>query len=116
LVDGAKEKWNQIIDELKELGLVTNLDINALAIYCDALYRYEKAVQKIEQEGETIEYTNKGGATNLQQNPQVRIANQFAKIAKGFGGDLGLTPSHRLKLVVPKEEKKEDPFGDLFDP
>lgn len=59
LDDVAKKEFKRIVKELKEIGLVTNVDVNALALYCDAYANYVKCSQIIEEEGLMVEYTNK---------------------------------------------------------
>ena len=40
-----------------------------------------------------IEHTNKGGATNTEQNPLVRLINDLNQQALAYWRDLGLTPA-----------------------
>jgi len=59
--DSAKKEWRRIITELKKLELVTNIDVAALAICCDAYSKYVKATNDINKVGLLISYTNKSG-------------------------------------------------------
>lgn len=113
----AKKEWRRVCKELEELGLLTNIDITALAIYCDAFSKLLQANSEIESRGMFVEYTNKAGATNIIENPAVRTANKYADIIRKMCAEFGLTPSARAKLTLPKEEEEEDPiknrFGDI---
>ena len=40
-----------------------------------------------------VEHTNKGGATNLEQNPLLRLINDLNRDALAYWRDLGLTPA-----------------------
>lgn len=115
----AKKEWKRIVSDLIELGIMTNIDTTSLALYCDAYSQYIKAAKSIQDDGLTIEYTNAGGSTNIVANPNIAIANKYAQQIKSFGSEFGLSPSARLKLVVPKtddpKEKSEEErlFGDV---
>lgn len=59
-----------------------------------------------------VKHTNKGGATNLEQNPALRLINDLNRDALQYWRELGLTPSGLSKIssdVVSKPEKKERP-------
>lgn len=40
-----------------------------------------------------VEHTNKGGNTNLEQNPTIRLINDLNRDALAYWRDLGLTPA-----------------------
>ena len=111
----AKKEWRRVREELEELGLLTNIDITALAIYCDAFSKLLQANEEIESRGMFVEYTNNDGATNTIENPAVRTANRYADLIRKMCGEFGLTPSARCKLTLPKQEEKEEtPFDRMF--
>lgn len=59
-----------------------------------------------------VKHTNKGGATNLEQNPALRLINDLNRDALQYWRELGLTPSGLSKIssdVVKKPEKTERP-------
>lgn len=45
-----------------------------------------------------VEHTNKGGATNTEQNPLIRLINDLNRDALAYWRDLGLTPAGLKKL------------------
>jgi P27 family predicted phage terminase small subunit len=107
----AQREWRRLTKELLELGLLTNIDTTALAVYCDAYSKYVEATEAVKREGVTIKYTNKAGHTNTIENPNVNVAKKYYKIMKDMMAEFGLTPAARAKLAIPKEERKEpDPF------
>ena len=105
LCDVAKEEWNRIEKDLIDLGLLTNVDTNQLAIYCDAYAKYVKATQEIDKYGLVIKHTSKAGATNIVTNPYVQIANKYADLVKKFCDEFGLTPTSRAKIAIPQKEE-----------
>lgn len=40
-----------------------------------------------------VKHTNKGGATNIEQNPALRLINDLNRDALAYWRDLGLTPA-----------------------
>ena len=40
-----------------------------------------------------VKHTNKGGATNIEQNPALRLINDLDRDALAYWRDLGLTPA-----------------------
>lgn len=118
LDDKAKQEWRRIITELKRLELVTNIDVAALAICCDAYSKYVKATNDINKVELLVSYTNKGGNKNVSPNPLINIATKYSEIYKKYCNEFGLTPNSRIKLTVNREFEKENPlalkgFGDV---
>jgi len=118
LNDDAKEHWAILSKELLELELLTNIDVGALAICCDAFSKFIKANKEIEKHGMLVTYTNKGGNKNVVPNPYVAISNKYSDIYKRYCSEFGLTPTARLKLAAPKEAPKpptefEKKFGGI---
>ena len=109
----GKKEWERIVKELEELNILTNVDITALGMYCDAYSKYQLATKKINEEGMFIEYTNKAGATNIIEHPAVKAQVKYADLIKKLCGEFGLTPSARAKITLPKlEEDKEETLED----
>lgn len=105
--DGKRE-WKRVAAELEALDLLTNVDVTALAVYCDAVSRYIEATKAIRDEGITVEYTNAAGATNTVANPNVAIARQYAQLIRQYLIEFGLSPSSRAKLAIPREDEPEE--------
>lgn len=65
-----------------------------------------------------VKHTNKGGATNIEQNPAIRLINDLNRDALAYWRDLGLTPSGLKKineksLIVKEKKGLADVLGDL---
>jgi P27 family predicted phage terminase small subunit len=118
LDETARKEWDRVVDELIELGLMTNVDVSALGIYCDTYSKYVQATEALNSGELVVEHTNKSGATNLVPSPFINIQNKYADIIKKFLAEFGLTPSARAKLALPKKEEREPTpeekmFGDV---
>lgn len=59
-----------------------------------------------------IPHTNKAGASNLEQNPTIRLINDLNRDALTYWRDLGLTPAG-LKKISDDAIKKENSMSDL---
>lgn len=91
-----QEEFNRIAGELIDIGIMSNLDTEALARFLIAEYQYQKVAKKsIKMSPENDKYMD----MLLKQEKLFKMARQAAS-------DLGLTISSRCKLVVPKKEEK----------
>ncbi len=109
---------------LLELGLLTQLDRAALALYCQAWQRYCEAEETIGRLGQVVPKlrTLEGEAGTDEKelieyvvNPAVGLAERAAKQVTRLLAEFGLTPSSRTRLGSPeKKNDEEDPFADLF--
>ncbi len=94
--------------ELKRLGLLTMVDVTALAAYCQSYRRWLQAESDLDNLG--IVLTNKTGYRVA--NPAVGISERERNLMKAFLVEFGLTPSSRSRLHVDadKPETDEDRF------
>ncbi|ADU30990.1 phage terminase small subunit P27 family [Evansella cellulosilytica] len=110
----ARKEWNRISEELFDLGLLTNIDVGALAICCDAYGKYVQASRKIKATEMLIEHSNTAKKTNLIINPLIQITAKYADIYKKYMTEFGLSPSARARLAVAnKDGEDEDDDSDL---
>lgn len=56
------------------------------------LEKRDEAEELMVGESLIVEHTNKGGNTNLEQHPAVRLINDLNRDALAYWRDLGLTP------------------------
>lgn len=119
LLPAAKEEWNRISVHLEKLGLITELDMAALAAYCQAYARWSNAEAKIKKLGEDslIEVTPSG---YKQISVLLQISNRAAEQMHKFMGEFGMSPSTRTRVTAsPQMElfpdgKPEDKAGQFF--
>lgn len=98
----ATQEWRRVIGEMHRLRLVSALDIQTLAAYCESYKRWRTALEKVEAiaENDTIMAgllikTQSGGAA---PNPLVWIAAAAARDMLKFAGELGLTAVARSRI------------------
>lgn len=110
----AKKEWKRLIEQFKELEVISNLDYNNLGAYCNAFSSYIEATEELKDQPLTITYINKSGAENLIANPLINIQKTFSEEMKKYSSLLGLTIDSRLKLAALKIEKSKDKVKDEF--
>ena len=108
LSETAKAEWDRISKELDKLGLLTEMDMAALAGYCDAYGRWADASVILKKEGLII----RTETDRIVQNPALAIIAQALKEMKGFLVEFGMTPSSRTRVSAPKKKPKNS-FADI---
>ena len=102
----ARAEWRRMAKELKPLGLLTNADRAAFAIYCQMYSRWVQAEQKIAETAMTYTTHDANGKPKaLIQSPYVGIANRAAEICHKFLTEFGFTPSSKTRVTAPPESK-----------
>ena len=82
------------------------------------LERRDEALRQYELSGGhvIVAHTNKGGATNLEQNPALRAINDMNRDALAYWRDLGLTPAglKRINEDAVKGKPKQNTLGSVL--
>jgi P27 family predicted phage terminase small subunit len=105
LGDEARKEWQRLAKELAALGLLTGLDRNLLAAYCQAHALWVEAVSSIGRYGTMVKSPN----GFPMQSPYVAVANKQVDIMVRIAAELGMTPSSRTRIRV-GDKPPEDPF------
>ena len=102
-------EWGRITAQLSKLGLLTDLDMAALALYCQAwgrIVQYEKIVA---EKGELYETQN----GNIQLSPAMWVVNKAYEQVYKFLSEFGMSPASRAKVSVKDSGNKKDKWGDF---
>lgn len=111
----AKKEWKRIAPQLERLGLLTQIDMAALAGYCESWAQYKKAVEFLHKHDDVYPILDDDGEVKyLQQVPQVSIANNALKNIRAFAAAFGLTPAARAGIEVQPLNKDKDPMEALL--
>lgn len=113
----AVAEYKRIVEELRKVNLVTNVDTTMLGIYADCYSKYVESTICMTNQPLLVDYTNKGGETNSVPNPYIKIQQQYMQLLMKLSEKYGLDASSRSKLasVQPSDkEEKEDPLLDLM--
>ena len=108
LTKKQREEFDHLAHELKRIGIIGNVDNEALARYIELKDQFQlltKQIKKLSPVDNIDEYDKLNRA-------QIRCFNAL----RASANDLGLTISSRAKLVMPKlpEEKEENRFLSKF--
>jgi len=104
----AKAVWRLLVPKLEALGVLTDIDGNAFARYCDAWARWKSAAKVLAEKGEF--YVRRDAAGEVQSVQPHPAAGQYVKLAQLLSrleGDFGLTPSARANMAQPKAAEPE---------
>jgi P27 family predicted phage terminase small subunit len=101
-------EWDRVSNQLYKLGLLTDIDMAALAGYCDAYGMWVKSRNELNSESLTIETTN----GNIIQNPLVGIVNQSREHMRKFLTEFGLSPASRAKVTAKDTDKEKDEWDE----
>ena len=104
----AADVWLKIVGSMPQ-QIYSPADEELLAAYCVAAAMHREAVMRLTEMGAVI--VGESGAP--YQNPWTGILNTQATKMATIGSRLGLDPSARASLKVPKDEKPKSKFEGL---
>lgn len=115
-----RNAWQKRITEAtRQAGTYQPYFDAAIETLAAILEKRDEAEKFYKQSGSVpiVEHTNKGGATNMEQNPALRLINDLNASALQYWRELGLTPNglHRMNsdAVKGKEEAGPSVVDDL---
>ncbi len=94
---------------LADAGIVTRIDRDALASYCELFTRWVDANQRIREHGIIV----KGKDGIPAQSPYFRISAITFDQMKSLLVEFGMTPSSRARVKSTKDAAAENPFARL---
>ena len=110
----SKTKWKNLIKkQLTALGLQNDAYGSTVESLAAILEQRDKTFEEFQQNGgkSVIEYTNKGGSTNMTKNPLLVLWDDLNKTALAYWRELGLTPSSYKKLTGTGAKQEESKKG-----
>ena len=103
-----KEEFYETANRLIELGIFSNLDVDNLERYIDSKTQYRKVTQAMNE----IDNPAIDDATmKMYSDLRINRATFFTE-CRNAAGDLGLSITSRLSLVIPKVEEEETSIVD----
>lgn len=100
LIRAAKQEWHRVAPLLERMGLLTQVDMAALAGYCQAYARWRECEEAITEDGVTYEAVTKEGYS-IRARPEARLGQNYLAQVRLFCAEFGLTPSSRGRIEVP---------------
>lgn len=110
----ARAEWRRVVRELGAVpGLVTSVDADGLAMYCETYARWVIASQKLAMDGMVVEMATQNGGKYMAASPYMAIVNQCLKTMKQLLSEFGMTPASRTRIQV-ERPPDEDPFDEFL--
>ena len=110
LSEEAKKHWRIIVKQLAAAKIMTKLDSDALALYCEAYARWNDANQHLQKFGIVVK-SPQGWPI---QSPYLSISNRAFDQMKSMLGEFGMTPASRTKITtVDDNSKGGDPWSEV---
>jgi len=95
----AKACWRALIPQLRDMGVLTQIDGQALSNYCTAWSRWKRAELFLQKNGDVYSLKDEQGHPKcVVQWPQVAIARNLVAVLQRYQQEFGLTPSSRTSL------------------
>lgn len=107
----AKAEWRRISPELERLGLLTGIDMTAMAGYCQSYARWRQCQEVLAKDGLTFK-TESG---YLMPRPEVAIGNRALIEVRAFCVQFGLTPSARARMQLSEGPGDDDGEDGIWD-
>lgn len=107
LMPEAKKEWKRISIELEQLGLISQMDRAALAVYCQAWARWVEAEKRIANLNGIDDDGNPTHRGLIDITPQgykqisvwLQISNRAVETMHKFLAEFGMTPSARSRVT-----------------
>ena len=108
----AKEKWKAVVSELAPQGILTKVDGDILAGYCQQYSIHVTASEFVASLDGKLTIVNAG---RVQLNPMIKAARDALLVMNRLGVEYGITPSSRSRIHAtptnPDEDKDKGFFG-----
>lgn len=114
LCELGKQDYMKLVNDLKNLNILTNVDITVVAIVADAQAKMHQINEVIKEEGMFITKLSDRGSENIVEHPATKLYKQYNDIYKKYLSELGLSPSSRAKLGALNQQVKEDEQDQLL--
>jgi P27 family predicted phage terminase small subunit len=113
LTDEGRQVWENLVPRMRDKNLLSDVDLNAFARYCDILPKWLKAKRVIDEQGfyyviyakqtkAEIELNLPPRVRFMQTLPEVPIYRDFGKELSRLEKVFGLTPAARSVIKVGK--------------
>lgn len=103
----AAKHWPTVSKQLDTAGVLTQMDVAALALYCEAFARWKHANDQVVKCGPVI----KAPSGFPVQSPFLAIANKAHEQMVKLLIEFGMTPSSRARVTKAETSGEDDPYA-----
>lgn len=100
LSDAARVEWEKLAVYLNDAGLLTIIDGNDFAMYCQLLAIWIECSQFIQENGMTYEVHDKLGNASHRRYPQMATLRELTPNILKLSDKLGMNPSARSRIQI----------------
>lgn len=104
-----KAKWRKVARRLAESRILTELDLDALEIYCREWCNMQDAIAEIAESGKLLT-TEKGGKMYNPAWPQLKHSQS---VCRSLMAEFGMTPSSRTGVAATADDSGKDRWQDF---
>lgn len=105
----ARAQWDLTLPLLRKNKILTEIDLNAFAAYCQAYGRWQEAEDYVGKQGMVV-LAPSGFPV---QNPYLAVANKALEQMHKLQVEFGMTPSSRTRVSTAGAGGKKNKFSEL---
>jgi len=106
----AKREWRRLAPQLARLGLLSKIDREALALFCQAWERWVDAEEALKRYGVMVKSPN----GFPMQSPYLAVANKAMEQMRALLAEFGMSPSSRTRVHATPQVAEDDPMEQLL--
>lgn len=106
----GRKHWPSVARQLEKMGVLTKMDAQALAMYCEQYVVWREALDAVDKHGLIAVNRNTGV---ISQSPYVQLANHAHDRLFKILVEFGMTPASRARLTVPDKAPKQNRFASI---
>jgi P27 family predicted phage terminase small subunit len=106
----AKREWRRLAPQLARLGLLSKIDREALALFCQAWARWVEAEEALKRYGVMVKSPN----GFPMQSPYLAVANKAMEQMRALLAEFGMSPSSRTRVHATPQIDEDDPMEQLL--
>jgi P27 family predicted phage terminase small subunit len=106
----AKQEWRRAGRLLQSMGLISDLDLAAFALYCTAWARWVEAEQALSTYGVML----KSPQGFPIQSPYLSVANRAMDQIRSLLSEFGMSPATRTRVSAMVPDDDDDPMERLL--
>jgi P27 family predicted phage terminase small subunit len=110
LSEAAKKEWRRAGRMLLQLGLMSEMDRPAFALYCQAYGRWVETEEALRKYGVMV----KSPSGFPMQSPYLAVANKAMEQMRSLLSEFGMTPASRTRVSAMPVDEEEDEFEALL--
>jgi len=108
----ARAKYEEVAGRLAALGLLTNIDVDALGRYAVTFVEWKKHLVICQRGGDVLYVKDESGRLKYASvAPSATLVAKHGQTLTRLAQEFGMTPSSRASLSVNGETKPNDPLS-----